>query len=155
MVTNTEDARLMRSVDAAFKHFNVNNKGCLQELREGGLYGTLTKLTRGSKMMGDSVIEKALVRQWVQYQEYMLYVDKRDLSSLQVLDQGLHDRTYLAGEKITFADFLLFYSLQPLMEELSFQEKEAVLNVSRWFVNLQTFLAVGSTSVLLSRTNLY
>ena len=29
----SEDARLMRSVDAAFKHFNVNNKGCLQELR--------------------------------------------------------------------------------------------------------------------------
>lgn len=44
---------------------------------------------------------------------------------------------YLAGHNFTLADILLYYGLHRVMVELSVQDKERYLNVSRWFCHVQ------------------
>merc|ERR1711973_737256 len=109
---------------------------------------------KGTSLAGNNILEKSLVRQWLQYQEQMLGGDTKNFSTLQIMNRGLADRTFLAGENISFADFLLFFRLQSTMKELAYQEKESIVNISRWFVHLQTVISSGSDSVLLSRTRL-
>ncbi|XP_023327220.1 eukaryotic translation elongation factor 1 epsilon-1 [Eurytemora carolleeae] len=84
----------------------------------------------------------------------MMAGEKTSPANLQILNQGLADRTFLAGENITFADFLLFHSIQFVIKEYSFQEKENIAHVSRWFGHVQTLLNSNLT-VLFSRTVLY
>ena len=40
---------------------------------------------------------------------------------------------YLVGCQLTLADIMLYYALHPVMMELSVQEKEQLVNLSRWF----------------------
>lgn len=42
------------------------------------------------------------------------------------------------GCQLTLADIMLYYALHPVMTELSVQEREQLVNLSRWFnqVNL-------------------
>ena len=40
---------------------------------------------------------------------------------------------YLVGCQLTLADIMLYYALHPVMVELSIQEKEQFINLSRWF----------------------
>eukprot|EP00088_Acartia_fossae_P014900 TRINITY_DN18053_c0_g1_i2.p1 TRINITY_DN18053_c0_g1~~TRINITY_DN18053_c0_g1_i2.p1 ORF type:complete len:173 (+),score=12.87 TRINITY_DN18053_c0_g1_i2:53-520(+) len=155
MVADPVSACALRSLDAAAKFAKVKApKVCLQDLKKDGFYKTAHKcLKDDSSLLGRSNLQSALVRQWVQYQEHLL--DKKSISSLQILNQGLQDRTYLAGEEITIADFLLYYSLEDTIGELSFQDRESIIHVSRWFSNLQNLLNPGSLSLILSRTKLY
>jgi len=40
---------------------------------------------------------------------------------------------YLVGCQLTLADIMLYYALHPVMMELSVQEKQQLVNLSRWF----------------------
>merc|ERR1711915_943045 len=71
------------------------------------------------------------VRQWLQFQDCMLAGDK-SLVNLKLLNQGLEDRVYLAGEKVSVADYIIFYSLQDVMRGLTFQERENIVHVTRF-----------------------
>ena len=51
----------------------------------------------------------------------------------QYLDKSLSRTVYLVGCQLTLADIMLYYALHPLMLELSIQEKEQFINLSRWF----------------------
>lgn len=51
------------------------------------------------------------------------------------------------GCQLTLADIMLYYALHPVMTELSVQEREQLVNLSRWFnqVNLtivRTYLII-------------
>ena len=61
-----------------------------------------------------------------------------NLISPQDLNQFLSGTVYLVGSQLTLADIMLYYALHPVMMELSIQEKEQLVNLSRWFnqVNL-------------------
>jgi len=151
----TSDASIKLAIQAATDYFNLNkNSLSVKSIKSEGLYPCLSKAAKGTALLGESVLDKALVRQWIQFEELM-FRSKKDLATLHILNQGLEKSTFLAGEKVTFADFLLFYSLLDLMKEFTYQEKESILHVSRWFVNLQTVLPSSGISVQLSRTTLY
>ena len=53
--------------------------------------------------------------------------------SSQDLNKFMSGTVYLVGCQLTLADIMLFYALHPVMMELSVQEKEQLVNLSRWF----------------------
>lgn len=62
-------------------------------------------------------------------------VSKEDvLSALRTLDNTLHIRTYLIGERITLADISVFVTLLPLYEYvLDPHHRKQYTNLNRWF----------------------
>lgn len=62
-------------------------------------------------------------------------VSKEDvLSALRILDNTLHIRTYLIGERITLADISVFVTLLPLYEYvLDPHHRKQYTNLNRWF----------------------
>lgn len=62
-------------------------------------------------------------------------VSKEDvLSALRTLDNTLHTRTYLIGERITLADIFVFIALLPLYEYvLDPHYRKQYTNLNRWF----------------------
>ena len=44
---------------------------------------------------------------------------------------------YLVGCQLTLADIMLYYGLHPVMSELTVHEKEQLINLSRWFNQVQ------------------
>jgi len=116
----------------------------------------------GSKepsLLGDSTLEKALVRQWVNFQFGCLdLADRRELwRQLRSVDSCLENSTFLAGEQKTAADILLFHGIHSAVSKLDFQEKERCIHLSRWFRALQQDpkLRRGKKLVTFSRTRLY
>ena len=59
---------------------------------------------------------------------------------------------YLVGCQLTLADIMLYYALHPVMMELSVQEKEQLVNLSRWFnqVNNLAFARIYLKTLLLT-----
>ncbi|KAM9308835.1 eukaryotic translation elongation factor 1 epsilon-1 [Gastrophryne carolinensis] len=96
--------------------------------------------SRKEDLLGVSLEEKAIVQQWLEYR-----ITRIDQSSskddvrniLKDLNLYLEDKVYMAGNKITLADILIYYGLHPIIAELSIQEKESYINVSRWFCHIQ------------------
>lgn len=72
--------------------------------------------------------------------EFKAKLNKANLNliSPQDLDKFVSGTVYLVGCQLTLADIMLYYALHPVMTELSIQEKEQLVNLSRWFnqVNL-------------------
>lgn len=58
-------------------------------------------------------------------------------SFLQRLNGVLLKKTYLASNKLTIADVVLYYVLLSVMANISHIEKEKFVNISRWYDNLQ------------------
>lgn len=53
------------------------------------------------------------------------------------LNSYLETRTYLIGQSISLADLVVFYTITDILKQLSPQEKEQYINLSRWFDHLQ------------------
>ncbi|CAL1674923.1 unnamed protein product [Lasius platythorax] len=62
-------------------------------------------------------------------------VSKEDLlSALKTLDNTLHTKTYLIGERISLADISVFIALLPLYEYvLDPHHRKQYTNLNRWF----------------------
>lgn len=56
-----------------------------------------------------------------------------NLISPQDLNKFMCGTVYLVGCQLTLADIMLYYALHPVMMELSVQEREQLVNLSRWF----------------------
>ncbi|XP_075216834.1 aaRS-interacting multifunctional protein 3 [Lycorma delicatula] len=112
-------------------------------------------------MLGFSEVDKALVRQWVEYVSiYYPFINKSSSVTHQVLKElngVLSRQSYLVKNYKTVADIVLFYVLWNVVSVLSFQEKEQYLNVSRWFNTLQqdNKLRQSKPLICFSRTLLY
>jgi len=115
--------------------------------------------TKNENILGSTNLEKALVRQWVQFQFGCLDLsDKKDTDlQLRKLNENLANKSYLAGESLTAADVLLFHGLHAVFNEMTFQEKDRYIHLSRWFRNAQQDkkLRRGKTFVSFSRSKLY
>ncbi|KAM4689569.1 eukaryotic translation elongation factor 1 epsilon-1 [Discoglossus pictus] len=102
----------------------------------------LVKEAKKEELLGASIEEKAIVQQWLEYRITRINIlsSKEDVRSiLKDLNLYLEDKVYLAGNTITLADMLIYYGLHPIIADLSVQEKETYINVSRWFSHIQHY----------------
>ncbi|XP_069816286.1 eukaryotic translation elongation factor 1 epsilon-1 [Dendropsophus ebraccatus] len=100
----------------------------------------LVTQAKKEELLGVSSEEKAIVQQWLEYRTTRIdrITSKEDIrSTLKDLNSYLEDKVYMAGNKITLADILIYYGLHPIVADLSIQEKESYINVSRWFSHIQ------------------
>lgn len=115
--------------------------------------------TKSENILGTSNLEKALVRQWVQFQFGCLDTsDKKDRDlQFRKLNENLSNKSFLAGESLTAADVLLFHGIHGVYSEMTFQEKDKFIHLSRWFRNVQQDkkLRRGKSQVAFSRSKLY
>ncbi|KAG1654952.1 Eukaryotic translation elongation factor 1 epsilon-1 [Nymphon striatum] len=89
-----------------------------------------------SQLYGNSAEEEAYVNQILELKLSILdkcSSDKDLLPYVQDLNTYLANKVYVAGNQFTIADILLYYTLHDYCKTLSFQEKQSVMNVSRWF----------------------
>ncbi|KAJ3649728.1 hypothetical protein Zmor_021453 [Zophobas morio] len=108
-----------------------------------------------SNLEGCTDLEKAEVRQWIEYA--ILYAAHSELSHqvLRELNAVLATRTYLVSHRLTAADLFLYYILQPTMENLAILDKERFVHVSRWFDNLQQDSSIRQSNKLVNFSTLY
>ncbi|CAJ0956151.1 unnamed protein product [Ranitomeya imitator] len=88
---------------------------------------------------------RAVVQQWLEYRTTRIdrLTSKEDVrTALKDLNSYLEDKVYMAGNAITVADILTYYGLHPFIADLSIQEKETYINVSRWFSHVQHYPGV-------------
>ncbi|XP_069682178.1 eukaryotic translation elongation factor 1 epsilon-1 isoform X3 [Periplaneta americana] len=109
---------------------------------------------------GKTPEDEALVRQWIEYAVcYGNYVDLMQTARqvLKELNSVLATRAYFVANSQTLADIVLYYVLHSVMAELTYQEKEQYLHLSRWFNNIQQDPSLRQNNKLIpfSRTPLY
>ncbi|KAK9752976.1 Glutathione S-transferase, C-terminal domain [Popillia japonica] len=91
-------------------------------------------------LLGKTPEDKAEIYQWIEYAD--LYLQRPNASQiinehLPRLNGVLLKKTYLASNKLTIADVVLYYVLLSVMANISHIEKEKFVNISRWYDNLQ------------------
>lgn len=132
----------------------------VNKLEIKGLLPILSQLnTLSGNIMGSSNLEKSLVRQWIQFQFGCLDLSDRKITEAQFrkLNENLCNKTFLAGENFTVADVLLYHGIHKVYTEMSFQEKDKFIHLSRWFKNIQQDqkLRRGKSVIAFSRMKLY
>lgn len=112
-------------------------------------------------LLGCSVLERAQVDQWMEYVQVELgfYLKQGTLTkrALKDLDKFLSHKVYLVGSQLTLADIMLYYSLHAEMLEMTVYEKEQLINLSRWFDQVQCYPCVRQylSEVSFLRNTLY
>uniref|UniRef100_A0A8C9L892 Eukaryotic translation elongation factor 1 epsilon-1 n=1 Tax=Pavo cristatus TaxID=9049 RepID=A0A8C9L892_PAVCR len=138
----------------------------LQTNNGPGLTGLITiasylvKQAKKEQLLGSSAEEKAVVHQWLEYRVTQVgrQSSREDTRTvLKDLNAHLEDKVYLAGNSFTLADILMYYGLHHVMVDLTVQEKEIYLNVSRWFNHIQHYPGVRQhlTNVVFIKNRLY
>ena len=138
----------------------------LQKTHDGSLPGfcsslvLLVKKSNQQQLLGNTVEEQALVRQWLEYAVCNVnHVDVPHVSKQVLKDVNgvLAERTYVAGTSLSLADIVLYHLLFKVVNNLTFQEKEQFIHLSRWYNNLQQDADVrgSNSSLTFSRTLLY
>ncbi|XP_014290194.1 eukaryotic translation elongation factor 1 epsilon-1 [Halyomorpha halys] len=97
-----------------------------------------------------------LSTQWMEYAHiYLKNITPPYRSQiLSELNEALSFQSYLGGNQITTADKAVFRSLRHIMEQLTFQEKEKYLHLSRW-CNIMQNEVESSRMIQFSRSLLY
>ncbi|XP_033738559.1 eukaryotic translation elongation factor 1 epsilon-1-like [Pecten maximus] len=129
-----------------------------------GLITVAKYLTRSSQhaksLLGATSEEKAAIDQWLEYRVTRIdrsTQDKDVSNTLKELNHYLTDKVYVMGNSLTLADILLYNGLVKGMGSLTFYEKETLMNLSRWFDNIQHQTAVRQSLELVhfQRNQLY
>ncbi|XP_075410253.1 eukaryotic translation elongation factor 1 epsilon-1 [Tenrec ecaudatus] len=120
----------------------------------------LVRQANKESLLGSTAEEKAVVQQWLEYRVTQVdgHSSKDDIRILlKELNSYLEDKVYLTGYNFTLADILLYYGLHHFIVELTVQEKEKYLNVSRWFGHIQHHPGIKQhlTSVVFIKNRLY
>lgn len=99
----------------------------------------LVKEAKRPELLGDSAEGRAVVQQWLEYRVTKLDGgSKEDIRNiLKELNTYLEDKVYLAGNQFTLADIILYYGTHSLIVDMSVQEREQFVNVTRWFNHIQ------------------
>ncbi|CAH3161898.1 unnamed protein product [Porites lobata] len=105
----------------------------------------LSALSRQT-LLGNSALEHAQVDQWLEYWQLQLEKYLNDTTqvcgALKDLNKFMSKRVYLVGHELTLADIMLYYALHPVMLELTVHGKEQLINLSRWFNQVQCYPGV-------------
>ncbi|XP_049511043.1 eukaryotic translation elongation factor 1 epsilon-1 isoform X2 [Panthera uncia] len=120
----------------------------------------LVKQANKEYLLGSTAEEKAVVQQWLEYRVTRVdgHCSKDDVRTLlKDLNSYLEDKVYLTGYNFTLADILLYYGLHRFMVDLTVQEKEKYLNVSRWFCHIQHYPGIRQhlSTVVFIKNRLY
>lgn len=120
----------------------------------------LVKQASKEHLLGSTAEEKAMVQQWLEFRVTRVdgHSSKEDTQTLlKDLNSYLEDKVYLAGHNITLADILLYYGLHRFIVDLTVQEKEKYLNVSRWFCHIQHYPDIRQhlSSIVFIKNRLY
>uniref|UniRef100_A0A9L0IT46 Biosis of lysosomal organelles complex 1 subunit 5 n=1 Tax=Equus asinus TaxID=9793 RepID=A0A9L0IT46_EQUAS len=120
----------------------------------------LVKQANKEYLLGSTAEEKAIVQQWLEYRVTRVdgHSSKDDIHALlKDLNSYLEDKVYLTGYNFTLADILLYYGLHRFIVDLTVQEKEKYLNVSRWFCHIQHYPGIRQhlSSVVFIKNRLY
>ncbi|EAW55231.1 hCG15559, isoform CRA_e [Homo sapiens] len=120
----------------------------------------LVKQANKEYLLGSTAEEKAIVQQWLEYRVTQVdgHSSKNDIHTLlKDLNSYLEDKVYLTGYNFTLADILLYYGLHRFIVDLTVQEKEKYLNVSRWFCHIQHYPGIRQhlSSVVFIKNRLY
>ncbi|KAF3703455.1 Eukaryotic translation elongation factor 1 epsilon-1 [Channa argus] len=104
----------------------------------------LVKEAKRPELLGSSADDRAVVQQWLEYTITKLQnCTKEDTKTiLKDLSLYLRDKVYLAGSQITLADILMYYGIHAIIMDLTIQEKEQHVNVTRWFDHIQHYPGV-------------
>ncbi|XP_061447611.1 eukaryotic translation elongation factor 1 epsilon-1 [Rhineura floridana] len=136
----------------------VNNGPSLTGLMTIAIH--LVRQAKKEQLLGNTAEEKAIVQQWLEYR--VTQVDKQSSKEdiriiLKDLNSYLEDRVYIAGNNFTLADILLYYGLHQIIADLTVQEKEKYLNVSRWFNHIQHYPGIRQhlPSIVFIKNRLY
>ncbi|XP_060045182.1 eukaryotic translation elongation factor 1 epsilon-1 [Erinaceus europaeus] len=120
----------------------------------------LVKQANKEYLLGNTAEEKAIVQQWLEYR--VTRIDgpcgKEEVRILlKDLNSYLEDKVYLTGYNFTLADVLLYYGLHRFIVDLTVQEKEKYLNVSRWFCHIQHYPGIRQhlSDVIFVKNRLY
>ncbi|XP_037135839.1 eukaryotic translation elongation factor 1 epsilon-1 [Syngnathus acus] len=99
----------------------------------------LVKEAKRPELLGDAAEDRAVVHQWLEYRVSKLDGCNKDESRMILKDLNLYlqDKVCMAGNNFTLADVLMYNGLHPLIMDLTFQEKERYVNVTRWFDHIQ------------------
>ncbi|TSK82109.1 Eukaryotic translation elongation factor 1 epsilon-1 [Bagarius yarrelli] len=119
----------------------------------------LVNKAKKKELLGDSAEQRAVVQQWLEYRLTRLdYCSKDEVKFiLKELNQFLVDKVYLAGNKLTLADMLMYHGIHHIIMELAVQQKEKYFNVTRWFDHIQHYpgLRHHLTPVIVLRNRVY
>ncbi|XP_046857770.1 eukaryotic translation elongation factor 1 epsilon-1-like [Xenia sp. Carnegie-2017] len=116
------------------------------------LHGTMTTMkaiarTTKCDILGKDALEEAEVQQWMEYCLTKIDASQNDKSEMKeiikLLNTFLVDKVYFVGYSLTLADLLIFSMLFNVYENLTYEEKEKVINVSRWFNEVQNVLCAS------------
>jgi translation elongation factor 1 epsilon-1 len=125
-----------------------------------GYVNIILQLTKegNSELEGCNNLEKAEVRQWIEYA--LLYATQGEVNPsssqlLKELNTILSSKTYLVSHKLTIADIFLYYVLQNTLENLTILEKEKYVHISRWFDNMQQNSSIRQSNKLVNFNTLY
>ncbi|XP_019731130.1 eukaryotic translation elongation factor 1 epsilon-1 isoform X1 [Hippocampus comes] len=99
----------------------------------------LVKEAKQPELLGEAAEDRAVVHQWLEYRVSKLDGCNKEESRtiLKDLDLYLQDKVCMAGNHFTLADVLMYNGIHPLIMDLTFQEKERYMNVTRWFDHIQ------------------
>ncbi|XP_072306695.1 eukaryotic translation elongation factor 1 epsilon-1 [Eucyclogobius newberryi] len=99
----------------------------------------LVKEAKRPDLLGDGAEGRAVVQQWLEYRVTKLdECGKEDIRTiLKELNAYLEDKVYFAGHRITLADIFMYYGTHSVIVDLSVQEREQFVNVTRWFDHVQ------------------
>ncbi|CAO2595900.1 Eukaryotic translation elongation factor 1 epsilon-1 [Lemmus lemmus] len=120
----------------------------------------LVKLDNKEHLLGSTPEEKAIIQQWLEYRVTRVdgHSSKEDTHTLlKDLNSYFEDKVYLAGYNFTLADTLQYYGLHRFIVDLTVQEKESYLSVSRWFCHIQHYPDIRQhlSSVVFIKNRLY
>ena len=67
----------------------------------------------------------------LQYESIDIADKKEKEIFLRRINDHLHSHSYLAGDNVTAADVLLYHGIHSLYQEMSYQEKDKLIHLSR------------------------
>uniref|UniRef100_A0A8C4T537 Eukaryotic translation elongation factor 1 epsilon 1 n=1 Tax=Erpetoichthys calabaricus TaxID=27687 RepID=A0A8C4T537_ERPCA len=100
----------------------------------------LVKAAKQEQLLGRTREESAVVQQWLEYRIVQLGAPgakEESRSTLRDLNEYLEDKVYFGGDFLSLADILMYYGLHSCMVDLTVQDREKFVNVSRWFSHIQ------------------
>ncbi|XP_071836227.1 eukaryotic translation elongation factor 1 epsilon-1-like [Apostichopus japonicus] len=148
--------RIDNDVKALARYFNLKNCKCKFDKKSGvtqlvhngqtvcGLASIASFLVQNSEQPslhgGSCHMTKAQIQQWLQYRVTIVdrCLNEKDVTTvLKELNSFLESRVYFVTSSLTVADLVLYFGLFATFNQLTLQEKEKYLHLSRWFNNVQ------------------
>ncbi|XP_041359393.1 eukaryotic translation elongation factor 1 epsilon-1-like [Gigantopelta aegis] len=127
-------------LDGGNKVPTIQNSGKTSVRGHGTIVKYLARTSHLDYLIGSDVAERAAIEQWLEYRTCFLdrcATDKDVTTILKELNMYLADKVYFVGHHMTLADIVLFHGLHCIVGDMTHQEKEIFMNVSRWFSNMQ------------------